>query len=112
MKRRKFTTKGWEFCCLWADGSTSWERMRNLKESNPIELANYADAHGLLHEPAFAWWANRMLKRSRRVIQKVKTHYWQRMHKYGIRLPKSIAEALQMDKENGNSLWHEAIQKE
>jgi hypothetical protein len=27
-------------------------------------------------------------------------------------LPKSVAEALQLDKENGNQLWYDAIQKE
>jgi hypothetical protein len=35
-----------------------------------------------------------------------------RTHKFGIRLPKTVAEALKLDEENGNSLWHDAIQKE
>lgn len=108
----KFTTKGWHLQCQWVDGSTSWEPLRNLKESNPIELAQYAEAHHLLDEPAFVWWAKDALKRSRRIIKKIKSKYWQRTHKYGIRLPKSMQEALQLDEENGNSLWHDAIQKE
>jgi hypothetical protein len=111
-QRRKYTTKGWSLCCLWANGSTSWEPLRNLKESNPLEVAKYADAKNLLNEPAFNWWAKHVLKRSRRVIKKVKTRYWQRTHKYGVRLPKSAVEALQLDAENGNTLWHDAIQKE
>ena len=94
-QRRKYTTKGWSLCCLWANGSTSWEPLRNLKESNPLEVAKYADAKNLLNEPAFNWWAKHVLKRSRRVIKKVKTRYWQRTHKYGVRLPKSAVEALQ-----------------
>jgi hypothetical protein len=110
--RRRFTTKGWSLHCLWADGSTSWEALRNLKESNPIEVAQYAEQQSLLTEPAFAWWAKHVLKRSRRIVQKVKTRYWQRTHKFGVRLPKSVPEALQLDKENGNQLWYEAIQKE
>jgi hypothetical protein len=110
--KRRYTTKGWKFCCLWADGSTSWEAMRNLKDANPIELAEYAEARGLLDEPAFAWWAKHVLKKKQRIIQKVKSRYWQRTHKYGVRLPKSVAEALALDKENNNTLWYDAIQKE
>jgi hypothetical protein len=112
LSNRRFTTKGWSLHCLWADGSTSWEALRNLKESNPLEVAQYAEQHNLLNEPAFSWWAKHVLKRSQRVIKKVKTRYWQRTHKYGVRLPKTVAEALQLDKENGNQLWYEAIQKE
>jgi hypothetical protein len=110
--RRLFTTKRWSLHCLWADGSTSWEAFCNLKESNPIEVAQYAEQQSLLTKPAFAWWAKHVLKRSRRIIQKAKTRYWQWTHKFGVRLPKSVAEALQLDKENGNQLWYEAIQKE
>jgi hypothetical protein len=87
---RRYTTKGWHFQCQWADGSTSWEPLRNLKESNPIELAQYAESHSLLEEPAFVWWAKDALKRSRRIIKKIKSKYWQPTHKYGIRLPKSV----------------------
>jgi len=66
----------------------------------------------LLDEPAFQWWAKDALKRTRRIIKKVKSKYWQRTHKYGIRLPKSVQEALHLDQENGNTLWYDAIQKE
>ena len=33
------TTKGWEFCVEWKDGTTSWARLADLKESNPVEVA-------------------------------------------------------------------------
>jgi len=106
------TTKGWTFQCLWADGSSSWEPLCNLKDSNPIELAEYGAMHNLLDEPAFAWWAKEVIQRKKRIISKVKSRYWQRTHKFGIQLPKTVAEALRLDEENGNSLWHDAIQKE
>ena len=28
------TTVGWHICCLWKDGSTSWEKLSELKESH------------------------------------------------------------------------------
>ena len=33
------TTKGWHLCVQWKDGTTSWERLADVKESNPIEEA-------------------------------------------------------------------------
>ncbi len=46
------STVGWQFCCQWKDGSTSWESLADLKESHPIETAEYAVTKGLDHEPA------------------------------------------------------------
>jgi hypothetical protein len=40
----KKSTKGWYLQILWKDGCTSWEPLRNLKASNPIEVAEYAPA--------------------------------------------------------------------
>ena len=34
------STAGWDVCCKWKDGSTSWKKLSNLKESHPIELLN------------------------------------------------------------------------
>jgi hypothetical protein len=33
-RQRKLTTKGWKLCVKWKDGSTSWEALKDLKESN------------------------------------------------------------------------------
>ena len=44
-------TKGWSLCVEWKDGSTSWERLSSLKESNPVKIADYALAHSLESKP-------------------------------------------------------------
>jgi hypothetical protein len=36
------TTKGWEICISWQDGSTSWHPLRDIKNSFPLQLAKYA----------------------------------------------------------------------
>jgi hypothetical protein len=38
-KKVRKTTKGWHLCVEWKDGTTSWERLSDLKESNPVEVA-------------------------------------------------------------------------
>jgi hypothetical protein len=30
------STVGWQLCCQWKDGSSSWESLADLKESHPI----------------------------------------------------------------------------
>ena len=66
------TTKGWDVQVLWIDGSTSWVPLKLLKESNPVEVAEYALANGYNHEPAFKWWVSHVLKKRDRLIGRVK----------------------------------------
>jgi len=110
--RLKPTTRGWMILVEWKDGTTSWVKLRDLKESNPVELAEYAQANNLLDEPAFAWWARYVLRRRRRIIAKVKSRYWDTTHKFGIELPETVEQALRIDKETGTSFWKQAIDKE
>ena len=95
------TTTGWQICCRWIDGSTTWENLSDLKESHPIETAEYAVTHKIDHEPAFNWWVKHFLKKRDRIISLVKrrnTRYLKRTHKFGIEVPKTVAEALALDR--------------
>ena len=47
------TTAGWQLYCQWKDGPTSWEKLSDLKESHPMQTAEFAVAKGIDHEPAF-----------------------------------------------------------
>ena len=111
-KRQRETTKGWEILVQWKDGSTNWVKLKDIKESYPIQVAEYAVMTRISQEPAFAWWVPYVLKKRNRILGKVKSKYWLRTHKFGIRIPKTVKEALQLDRENGNTLWWDAICKE
>jgi len=87
-------------------------KLKDLKDSNPVELAEYAVANLIVDEPAFKWWVPLTLKKRNRVIAKVKSKYWRTSHKFGIRVPKSIDKAYRIDEENGNSYWTDALKKE
>lgn len=110
--RKKKTTRGWELCVLWKDGSTDWIALKDLKESYPIQVAQYAKNVKIDDEPAFAWWVDFVTKKRDSIIQKVKSKYWSRTHKYGIRVPKSVKEAEEIDDENGNTLWMDSVRLE
>ena len=107
-KRRRETTKGWEILVEWKDGSTTWVQLKDLKESYPVQLAEYAVQARISEEPAFAWWCSYVLRKRNRIISKVKSKYWQRTHKYGIRVPHSMKEAIEIDQTNGNRVWQDA----
>ena len=111
-RRRRETTKGWELLIQWKDGSTTWEKLKDLKECYPTELTDYATQCNLADEPAFAWWMPHVVKKRERIISKVKSKYWIRTHKFGIKIPKNVKEAKLFDMENGNTLWWDSILKE
>ena len=111
-KRRRETTIGWELLVQWKDQSTTWVTLKDMKEAYPVQSAEYAVQARIAEEPAFAWWAPHTLKKRNRIIARVKSKYWLRTHKFGIRIPKSVKEAREIDAENGNSYWWDAILKE
>lgn len=108
----KKTTRGWRLLVEWLDGSSSWVDLKKLKESNPIEVAEYALANGIAEEPAFRWWVPSVIKKKDRLIGKVKSKYWRTTHKFGIRIPKTVEEAYRLDQETGTDYWTKAINKE
>ena len=108
-KTRRHTTKGWELLIRWKDGSETWTNLKDMKESFPVETAEYSIQARIHEEPAFAWWVPHVISKRKAIISKVKSKYWSRTHKYGIRIPKTVKEAKMIDAENGNSLWWDAI---
>ena len=52
-KRRKETTKGWEVLIQWKDGISTWEKLKDAKESYPVQLAEYAITSGVSQKASF-----------------------------------------------------------
>jgi hypothetical protein len=84
----------------------------DLKESNPVEVAEYVTAKSLLVSPAFVWWAPHVLKKRSIISASVTKRYHKRNHKFGIEVPKSWDDCVILDKENYNTLWQYAVRKE
>ena len=83
-----------------------------MKESFPIQTAEYAVVNKLVEEPTFAWWIKDILKKRDQILSKVKTRYWKHTHKYGLELPKMVKEVLEIDWQMGTDFWRKAIEKE
>ena len=83
-----------------------------MKNGFILETARYAINNRIDKEPAFIWWVPNAMKKARHIVSKVKSKYWERTHKYGIRIPKTVQEAYAIDAENGDSYWTEVIREE
>ena len=83
-----------------------------MKEAYPVQVAESTEKAQSSEEPAFAWWVPYTLQKRNRIISKLKTKYWVRTHKFGIKIPKTAKEAKEFDFKNGNTLWWDAICKE
>ena len=94
------------------DGSTTWVPLKDTKESYPVEVSEYAVLTQIQEEHALAWWFPHVLRKPNRIVAKVKYKYWIRTHKFGLKVPKSVTEAIAIDRENGDTLWWDAICKE
>jgi hypothetical protein len=114
MKKPKTTTRGWELLISWKDGTSSWVKLKDLKESFPVQLAESDVGNKISEEPAFAWWVPYTIRKRRdHIILKVKSKYWKRTHKFGIRLPKTVdGEALHFNNEDSTDIWKKVIEKE
>jgi len=108
----KFTTKGWEISVAWTDGTSSWHKMVEIKNSFPLALAEYAIANNLQDYPAFSWWVHHTIRKKKHAIKAVKSRYSRRTHKFGIYVPQTVQEALELDRQTNTTFWRDAIQKE
>ncbi len=86
-----------------------WVKLKDLKASNPVELAEYAVANWIAEEPAFKWWVSNTLRKQN---QKVKKKYWQTTHKFGCKLPHLVEEAFEIDRQMVTNHWWRALNKE
>jgi hypothetical protein len=94
------------------DGTTDCLPRKDLKESYPGQVAEYAVTNKIAEQQAFAWWVPYILRKRERIIQKVESRYWKRTHKYGVERLKSVKQALAIYKSTGTIFWKDVIKKE
>ena len=108
-KRRMQTTQGVSLCIKWRNSNTAWVALKDTKEDYPVQLAEYAVASKISMDPALAWWVPHTLKKRNRITAKVKSKHWSKTHKFGIKLPNIMKQEIEFDRENGNTLWWDAV---
>ena len=79
---------------------------------HPVEVAEYAWAHGTDNQPTFAWWVLYTLHKCDIIISAIKSYIRKATHKYGIKVPKSVNHAYEFDMSYGDTFWKNATAKE
>ena len=111
-RRLRKTTLGWWFLVRWKDETESWVKLAELKDSYPVEVAEFVKARNLVSEPAFAWWVPNTIRRRNAILSAVKAQFMKQTHKYGIEIPRDVAHAKELDHINSNTFWMDALKKE
>ena len=93
------------------DGSESWIHLKDMKESHPVEVAEFDRARGIADEPAFEWWVPYNLRKIDVILAAVKSRIRKTTHNYGIELPTSQTHAYKIDRKNKNTFGRDAINK-
>ena len=106
------TTKGWKLLYKWKDSTQSWVPLKDIKESYPAQVTESLVTNKIADKPAFNWWVRHVLRKRDRIIIKVKASYLRKTHKYGIQVPRSVTEAIQLDRANNNTLLMDATEME
>ena len=100
----------------WDTGEVTWDSAASLQKDDPVILAKYAHDANLTEERGWKW-TKRYTKNPKNFIRlakvfKAQTKNFGPKYKFGIRVPRTVKEALEIDHAEGNTMWKEAIDKE
>ena len=89
-----------------------WTKLSVMKESHPVEMAEFVRVRGISDEPAFCWWVLYTLKKRDAIISTVNMRVRKTTHKYGIKIPTGVEHAKELDRQNKNTMWMDTLAKE
>lgn len=102
------------FKVIWFGGDKHWVHMDNLRLHDPFLLVRYAVRHKLLDKPGWEW-TKHYLDSDPELTRMVKTFNVSKEStnvKFGVEVFKNTKAALNLDLENGDNLWKEAMKTE
>ena len=89
--------------------------MNDLRLHYPFKVYDYGKRMGILEHSSYNWIA--VFRPSEESYQPLLQAYKaiitnEPQYKFGVRVPRTVKEALELDKQNGNNYWLEALQTE
>jgi hypothetical protein len=100
--------------CIWKNGDSSWEVFHHIRKDFPSETANYVVQNNL-RVPFKPDWAKKYMEMEKfapNELHQRRTVSSTPIEMFGVKIPKNVTQAYEFDKENGNTLWTDAISKE
>ena len=112
----KYHGSSYNVLVAWDDGMQMGELLNMMAKQDPVTLARYAHDHDLLNKPG--WKFLRQTAKRNRFVNVIMNAIKRRgmanqvQYKFGVCIPRTYNEAIMLDKENGNTLWQDAIWRE
>ncbi len=112
----KYKGSSYNVLVLWEDGSKTWEPLNMLAKDDPVTIANYAKQNDLLETPGWKF-LRRIARRAKKLQRMLNQARHQSKHnavryKFGVRVPRNVKEAYDLDRANGNTLWEDSMKRE
>ena len=86
-----------------------FERLQGFQ---PSGSSRFSSARGIKSGPTFVWWLPFTLRNRDKIISAIIARTNRVSHNYGVQLPSTVQEAYDLDEANGNTLWHNYLNKE
>ena len=100
----------------WCTGEKTYEPLTLIAQTDPVTCTIYAMENDLLDQPGWKRFArlSRRQKKLLRLANQAKLRSFRRSpkHQHGFQIPHNYAEALELDKQNGNDKWQKAVEAE
>ena len=101
---------------LWEDDSITEEPLKTFSKDDPVTVAEYAHAQGLLETPGWKHLRHivKNQKKFGRLVKQAKLKSIRRapIYQFGVQVPRNSNEARILDKKNGNTKWQDAEKAE
>jgi hypothetical protein len=100
----------------WETGETTYEPLDLIAKDDPVSCAEYANKNGLLDTPG--WRRFKRLGKSGKKIErmvnqaKLKSYRRDPFWKFGVLVPRTHAQAVEIDAKNGNTKWQDSEKTE
>ena len=105
-------TQGWKFRVAWKDGYETCIPFKDMKESNPVDVAELAKDKLNDDKPEFSWWVPYTLRKRYVIVSSIMLKVIKTTHKYGIEISTSVDHAYEINKNNKDTFWRDEICKE
>jgi len=103
----------WNVKVEWENGAITHEPLSNIIADDPVTVAIYAKDNDLLDTPGWKRLkriANRSKKLKRMANQaKLRSYNTAPRYQYGFEVPRDYDHAVRLDRQNGNTMWQDAI---
>ena len=68
----------------WTVHSKSWVKLKDMKKSNPMNMAKYAKTRGVKEKPSFSWLVPHTMRKRNVIMSALSSRVRKGSHKCGI----------------------------